>query len=136
MQIQVLIQIGNGNLYFPPQIPSDLVQDIEYPYSRTGKIVEMVKEEGQKNFVRTEQMSQDYFQKDVIYSISPEYFLVKSPIFEDSVIYRIVSINTDLPWTITYDPGYGEKIEIFKNSDKYKIIDEDLNYGIYEKMDK
>lgn len=136
MQMQVLIQIGHGKLYFPPLIPPELVRNIGYPYNRTGKIVEIVKEEGKKHFIRTEQIYPGSLQKNIIYAISPEYFLVKSPLFDETVIYRIVSINTDLPWTITYDSVYGEKIEVIKNLDNYKIIDEELNYGIYEKMDK
>jgi len=133
--IEVIISISNGVPYFPPQIPSILYIDKEYPYSRIGNIVSLVKQEGLSNKYNLTKINSEFLgsiPKDEIYTLSGPYsndfFYVRNELNSSS--FRICKVLTSLPWTIVCEKSGKERIKYFSRAENYKIIDKELNYAV------
>lgn len=138
--MEVLLIVGTGIPYFPPQIPRRIYEG-DYPYSRIGQIVSMIKSEGVKNKYPVLSFSKqilDNIPVGQIYSLSSsnDFFYTRiqnqitGKIKKKSVIYRICNIQTTRPWSIILDSQGGERIIFFKKNDKYTIIDKEINYAV------
>lgn len=131
---EVILQIGCGEIYFPPNIPPRLIQGKSYPANRMGTIVNMIKEEGYKNVIPFCKLHSNTFGRETqgkIYTLSDSknYFYTYNPKTRKSNIYKLETINSSRPWTIIYDTKHGEHIHYFEVSENYIIIDKELNYG-------
>ena len=128
MYIDILIVLDN-TIYFPELVPGRLIRK-SYPYNRTGEIVDIIK--NNVKMIRSE----DYKETDNMkynggfYKFSGDNYscFTYNPLMKSNVTYAIEKVDTSRPWTIV-KTDIGERIKYFDKNERYKIIDEDMNYG-------
>ena len=128
MYIDILIVLDN-TIYFPELVPGRLIRK-SYPYNRTGEIVDIIK--NNVKMIRSE----DYKETDNMkynggfYKFSGDNYscFTYNPLMKSNVTYAIEKVDTSRPWTIV-KTDIGERIKYYDKNERYKIIDEDMNYG-------
>lgn len=128
MYIEVLIVLDN-NIYFPELVPGRLVRK-SYPYSRTGEIVDIIK--NNYKLIRSEDYKDNEKEKyeGGFYKFSGDDYscFTFNPYTRTNTTYAIEKVDTSRPWTIV-KTTIGERIKYFEKEDRFKIMDEDINYG-------
>ena len=128
MFIEVLIVL-NRDEFFPSIIPKRLTLK-SYPYSRIGEIVDLYKKNTKS--IRSEdyrETEREKYENGIFRFYGDNYScFTYDPYRCENVTYAIEKIDTANPWTIVKSDK-GERIKYFDSNEKYKIIDENLNYG-------
>lgn len=128
--LEVIIKIGKGSKYFPKKISARLIQGAGYPYSRMNTVVDIFKEDGNKNTIKLKDIKIENMEEDVIYrELGSEYYYVRVPGKNEVAIYELVNVREDIPWKISYSKEYGEYIKYAKGSN-YEIAIKELNYCV------
>ena len=133
--LDILIEVGSNTGYFPPCVPRRLLSR-GIPYSRTGEIVEIVKREGRKNIVLIKDYKEGMFSgvnegKIFMFAHDQSTFHTYNPETGRNVSYVIKTIVPEgRPWTIYTNPVSGERVHKYTELEDYRLIDEELNYGI------
>lgn len=139
--IDVVIQISGGEAYFPPQVPAIAAYGKKYPYSRIGSVSEIIKEEGCKNKFLLSSITVNSLKEiedGKIFSLYDDegYYYTRNLKLtgEEALklgqmaIYRIVKVNTSIPWTIKRYPDGIEHVKVLTPNDSYKVLDKELFY--------
>lgn len=131
MFIDVLIVLDK-DIYFPPLVPYR-IKDKRYPYSRTGEIVSIFKKN--MKMIKTSDYrdtDKEKYEGQLVKFAGDDYAcFTYSPVLNKNITYAIEHVDTKRPWTIIKSNS-GERIKYFDKKDKFKIIDRELNYGVYE----
>lgn len=130
--MQIMLLRNNPSEYFPASIPPTLSQGKDYPYNRTGDIIRHMKDLAKGNIILIQDYEQNYVKNNpgIVFTLqgSDDYMYLWNPVDHKVSTYVLQNIYPQSPWTILSDK-HGEYVKVLSVSDKYEIIDEQLNYA-------
>lgn len=137
--IKVLLNIGDNHVgYYPPEVDV-VMQKQPFPLNRIGASVLAMERDGgmyvvpSAGFDMTDIKDRDGNALSV--AGRDGYYYAYDAKNDETRVYRIVKVDTSIPWYIRQDMN-GDEIHYFGRKDSYTVLHEDINYCIPRSEDK
>lgn len=135
--MKILLLANNKSNFYPSIIPPTLTCEEDLSIVRTGKVMEHIWKNGIKNRIRqtpnmnVEKAIMDFKDRFCYVDNSPNIFYYYDSKKNHIYYYMIKDEPLISDWTILVNDSGFEYIHFFSSEEKYRIVNEDLKYGIY-----